>query len=59
MLGLVPTSVYAHTQLLCNINKYGSYLLIRDWTGLKWHPVLKVWKQLQDKHSEETHNSYR
>ena len=26
----------------CTINKYGSYLLIRAWAGLKWHPVLKV-----------------
>ena len=24
------------------INKYGSYLLGRDWAGLKWRPVLKV-----------------
>ena len=24
------------------------YLLRRDWAGLKWHPVLKVWGQLQD-----------
>ena len=40
------------------INKYGSYLLSRDWAGLKWRPVLKVWEQLQDKHSEGTHNSY-
>ena len=28
------------------------YLLSRDWAGLKWHPVLKVWEHLQDKHSE-------
>ena len=25
------------------IKKYSSYFLIRDWAGLKWHPVLKVW----------------
>ena len=25
----------------------------RDCVGLKWCPVLNVWKQLQDKHSEE------
>ena len=41
------------------INKDGSYLLSRDWAGLKWHPVLKVWEQLQDEHRKETHNSYR
>ena len=35
------------------------YLLSRDWAGIKWHPVLKVWEQLQDKHSEEMQNSYR
>ena len=37
--------------------------LSRDWAGLKWRPVLKahvqVWKQLQDKPSEEMQNSYR
>ena len=44
---------------LCTINKYGSYLLIRDWAGLKWHPVLKEWEQLQDKPSEDVQNSYR
>ena len=43
----------------CIINKYGSYLLSRDWAGLKWCHVLKVWEQLRDKHSEEMHNSYR
>ena len=42
-----------------HINKYGSYLLIRDWEGLKWRPVLKVWEQLQDKRSKETQNSSR
>ena len=26
--------------------KYGSYFLSRDWVGLKWHLVLKVWEQL-------------
>ena len=41
------------------INKYGSYLLSRDWAGLKWRPVLKVWEQLQDKYSKDTQNSYR
>ena len=30
----------------------GSYFLSRYWTGLKWHPVLKVWKQFQHKHSK-------
>ena len=35
------------------------YLLSRDRTGFKWRPVLKVWEQLQDKHSEEMQNSYR
>ena len=35
------------------------YLLSRDWAGLKWRHVLKVWEQLQDKHSEVMHNSYR
>ena len=35
------------------------YLLGRDWVGLKWHPVLKVWKQVEDKHSEAMQNSYR
>ena len=38
------------------INKYGSYLLISDWAGLKWCPV---WEELQDKHSEEAKNSYK
>ena len=41
------------------MKKYGSYFLISNWVGLKWRPVLKVWEQLQDKHSEETQNSYR
>ena len=49
----------ARTEVVKFINKYGSYLLIRDWAGLKCHPVLKVWKHLQDKHSEEMQNSYR
>ena len=34
------------------IKKYGSYFLSRDWGGLKWRPVLKVWEQLQDEHSK-------
>ena len=43
----------------CNISRSnGSYFLSRDWAGLKWPPVLKVWEQLQDKHSVEMHNSY-
>ena len=29
------------------------------WAGLKWRPVLKVREQLQDKHSQGTHNPYR
>ena len=33
--------------------------LNRNWEGLKWRHVLKVWEQLQDKHSEEMLNSYR
>ena len=33
------------------------YLLSRDWAGLKWCPVLKVWEQLQDKQSEEMQNT--
>ena len=41
------------------INKYSNYLLSRDWVSSKWHPVLKVWEQLQDKHSKEMQNSYR
>ena len=41
------------------INKYGSYLLIMDWAGLKWNPVLKALEQLQDKRSEEMQNSYQ
>ena len=35
------------------------YLLSKDWVGLKWCLVLKVWEYLQDKHSEEMQNSYR
>ena len=31
------------------INKYSSYFLTGDWADLKWHPVLKVWEQLQEK----------
>ena len=31
----------------------------REWAGLKWHPVFKVWEQLQDKHSKEMQNLYR
>ena len=34
------------------------YLLSRNWVGLKWHPVLKIWEQLQDKHSKGMQNSY-
>ena len=36
--------VYCLIVFLCHIsiNKYGSYLLIRNWAGLKWRPVLKV-----------------
>ena len=30
-----------------------------DYVGLEWHPVLKVWEQLQDEHSKVMHNSYR
>ena len=33
--------------------------LSRDWAGLKWRPVHKVWEQLQDKRSEKMQNSYR
>ena len=33
--------------------------LSRDWVGLKWRSVPKVWEQLQDKHSEQMQNSYR
>ena len=36
-----------------------SYLLSRDWAGLKRCPVLKVWEKLQDKHSKAMQNSYR
>ena len=35
------------------------YVLSRDWVGLKWHPVLKVREQLQDKRREKMQNSYR
>ena len=55
----VRDSISTCTLCMCVINKYGSYLLIRDWADLKWRPVLKVWQQLQDKHSEDTQNSYR
>ena len=34
------------------------YLLGRDWVGLKWRPVVKVWEQLQDKPSKVMQNSY-
>ena len=34
--------IHEMTDLLFHINKYGSYLLIRDWASLKWRPVLKV-----------------
>ena len=34
------------------------YFLSRDWAGSKWHPVLKVWGQLQDKYSRVMQNSY-
>ena len=37
----------------------GYYLLSRNWAGLKWLPVIKVWEQLKVKHSEEMQNSYR
>ena len=46
-----------NTQL--NIKKYSSYFLSRNWPGSKWHPALKVCKQLQDKHGEVMQNSYR
>ena len=36
-----------------------SYSVSRDRVGLKWIPVLKVWKQLQDIHSKVMQNSYR
>ena len=41
----------AHPQ--CFIKRYSVwyYLLSRDWVGLKWRPVLKVWEQLHDNHS--------
>ena len=39
--------------------KYGSYFLSRNWAGLKWHNVLKVWEPLQDEHSKVMQNSYR
>ena len=45
IVGMVVNSAF--------INKYGGYLLIRDWAGLEWHPVLKVRWQLQDKQIEE------
>ena len=41
------------------VNKYRSYMLIRDLEGLKWFPILKVWEQLQDEQREETQNSFR
>ena len=41
------------------VKKNGTYFLSRDWAGLKWGPVLKVWEQLQDKHGKVMQNSYR
>ena len=41
------------------IKKYSNYFFSRDWAGSKWCPVLKVWEQLQDKHSKVTQNSYQ
>ena len=41
------------------IKKYGSYFLSMDLAGFKWHPVLKVWEQLQGKHSKVTQNFYK
>ena len=32
-----------------SIKTYGCYFLSRDWVGLKWRPVLKVWEQLKEK----------
>ena len=55
------TSVVRFDVLLNNIThikKYDSYFLSRDWAGSKWHPVLKVWKKLQDKYCKVMQNAY-
>ena len=40
------------------VKKYSSDFSSRDWAGLKWRPVLKVWEQLQDKYSEAMQKYY-
>ena len=37
-----PHTIKGNENLVLSIKKYGSYLLIRDWVGLKWLPVLPV-----------------
>ena len=33
-------------------------MLSTEWVGSKWHPLLKVWEELQDVHSKDMQNSY-
>ena len=40
-----------------HIKKYASYFFSRNWVDWIWHPVLKVWKQIQSKHSKVKQNS--
>ena len=53
----VTTVEYDHLKNFQHVSR--STVVPLDWAGLKWRPVLKVWKQLQDKHSQVMQNSYR
>ena len=50
----LPCSPFFHIPLPCS-----PFLHIPLWTGSKWPPVLKVWEQLCDNHSQVGQNTYR
>ena len=48
----VKFSGFASARKLVSIKKYCGTSLSKDWEGTKWGSILKLWEQLQDKHSK-------